>query len=35
MRQLPRSVTNATRAQWALVAVSGLLAVLTVVRRDG
>jgi hypothetical protein len=32
--QLPRSVINATRAQWALVAVSGLLAVLTAVRRD-
>jgi hypothetical protein len=32
--QLPRSVTNATRAQWALVAVSGVLTVLTVVERD-
>jgi len=32
--QLPRSVTNATRAQWALVAVSGVLAVLTAVRQD-
>jgi hypothetical protein len=32
--QLPRSVTNATRAQWVLVAATGLLAVITVVGRD-
>ncbi len=33
-RQRPRSVTNAIRTQMALVAVSGLIALLTIVERD-
>lgn len=33
-RQRPRSVSNAVRAQWALVAVSGVATLLTVLMRD-
>lgn len=33
-RQRPRSVTEAVRVQWALVAVSGVSTLLTVVMRD-